>query len=563
MMQRSYRILAITITLLSIPLFAAAQTYFFQVEEQIVNIYWNADGTASIDYVFVFTNGDGVSPIDYVDIGLPNDKYARDLIFADINGMPISDIQESPYLTHGVALGLSEGAIEPGGTGTVHAFIGVVEDVIYPDDLDGDYASVVFIPSTFGSEFVYGNTDYTVVYHLPQGVQPHEPRWHAAPTGFPDEPETGIDDEGRITYLWHNPDGNAYSEYTFGASFPTAYIPTESVVRPSIWVPVAALISSSLAFAPCAGFAIIIAVITIFAFRSSKRRKQQYLPPVIAIEGHGIKRGLTAIEAAILMEQPLDKILTMILFSVIKKDAASVISRDPLKLQNADPVPEDLHTYEIDFLTALQIPSAYERKKALQNMMVALVKSISQKMKGFDRKETIAYYKNIIDRAWIDVEAAGTPEVKTLKFDEVLQWTMLDRDYEARTERLFRDQMVILPQWWGRYNPGYTHSITPSQQNQPPGFTSPKTVSLPHLPGSDFAAGLVNSAQDFSANTIGSIAGFTTAITKITNPIPKSSYASSRGSSGKRSSFSGGSSCACACVCACAGCACACAGGGR
>ena len=563
MMQRSYRILAITITLLSIPLFAAAQTYFFQVEEQIVNIYWNADGTASIDYVFVFTNGDGVSPIDYVDIGLPNDKYARDLIFADINGMPISDIQESPYLTHGVALGLSEGAIDSGGTGTVHAFIGVVEDVIYPDDLDGDYASVVFIPSTFGSEFVYGNTDYTVVYHLPQGVQPHEPRWHPAPTGFPDEPETGIDDEGRITYSWHNPDGNAYTEYTFGASFPTAYIPAESVVRPSIWVPIAALISSSLAFAPCAGFAIIVAVITIFAFRSSKRRKQQYLPPVIAIEGHGIKRGLTAVEAAILMEQPLDKILTMILFSVIKKDAASVISRDPLKLQNADPEPEDLHTYEIDFLTALQIPSAYERKKALQNMMVALVKSISQKMKGFDRKETIAYYNNIIDRAWTDVEAAGTPEVKTLKFDEVLQWTMLDRDYEARTERLFRDQMVILPQWWGRYNPGYTHSITPSQQNQPPGFTSPKTVSLPHLPGSDFAAGLVNSAQDFSANTIGSIAGFTTAITKITNPIPKSSYASSRGSSGKRSSFSGGSSCACACVCACAGCACACAGGGR
>jgi len=563
MMQRSYRILAITITLLSIPLFAAAQTYFFQVDEQIVNIYWNTDGTASIDYVFVLTNGNGVSPIDYVDIGLPNDKYARDLIFADINGLPISDIQESPYLTHGVALGLKEYAIDPGETGTVHAFFGVVEEVIYPDDIDGDYASVVFIPSTFGSEFVYGNTDYTVVYHLPQGVMPHEPRWHAAPTGFPDEPETGLDDEGRITYLWHNPNGNAYSQYTFGASFPTAYILAESVVRPSIWVPVAALVSSSLAFAPCVGFVIIVAVITIFAFRSSKRRKQQYLPPVIAIEGHGIKRGLTAVEAAILMEQPLDKILTMILFSVIKKGAASVISRDPLKLQNADPKPEDLHTYEIDFLTALQIPSAYERKKALQNMLVALVKRISQKMKGFDRKQTIAYYNNIIDRAWTEVEAAGTPEVKSLKFDDVLQWTMLDRDYEARTERLFRDQIVILPQWWGRYQPGYTRSITPSQQNQPTGFTSPKTVSIPHLPGSDFAAGLVNSVQDFSANTIGSIAGFTTAITKITNPIPKSSYTSSRGSSGKRRSFSSGSSCACACACACAGCACACAGGGR
>ena len=380
-MQRYYRILAITIFLLFIPITAAAQTYFFQVDEQIVNVFWNADGTASIDYVFVFTNGSGVSPIDYVDIGLPNDNYARDLIFADVNGTPITDIQESPYLTHGIALGLKEGAIDPGETGTVHAFIGVVEDVIYPDDLDENYASVVFIPSTFGSDYVNGNTDYTLVYHLPQGVQLEEPRWHPAPLGFPDEPEAGIDDEGRITYLWHNPAGNADTQYTFGASFPTAYIPAETVVRPPIWAPAAALISSLLAFAPFAGFAIIVAIFTIFAFRNSKRRKLQYLPPVISIEGHGIKRGLTAVEAAILMEQPLDKTLTMILFSVIQKGAASIISRDPLKLQNAEPLPDGLHTYEIDFLTAIQITSLTKRKTALQNMTVALVKSISQKMK--------------------------------------------------------------------------------------------------------------------------------------------------------------------------------------
>ena len=46
----------------------------------------------------------------------------------------------------------------------------------------------------------------------------------------------------------------------------------------------------------------------------SQRRKLQYLPPRIAIEGHGIKRGLTAVEAAILLGEPLDKVMTMILF---------------------------------------------------------------------------------------------------------------------------------------------------------------------------------------------------------------------------------------------------------
>ena len=57
-----------------------------------------------------------------------------------------------------------------------------------------------------------------------------------------------------------------------------------------------------------------------------KKRKLQYLPPKVSIEGHGIKRGLTAVEAAMLLEQPLDKVLTMILFAVVKKGAAEVVA---------------------------------------------------------------------------------------------------------------------------------------------------------------------------------------------------------------------------------------------
>ena len=35
---------------------------------------------------------------------------------------------------------------------------------------------------------------------------------------------------------------------------------------------------------------------------SGRSRKLKYFPPKISIEGHGIKRGLTAVEAGILME---------------------------------------------------------------------------------------------------------------------------------------------------------------------------------------------------------------------------------------------------------------------
>ena len=70
-----------------------------------------------------------------------------------------------------------------------------------------------------------------------------------------------------------------------------------------------------------------IAGLIVWGINSDRRRKLQYLPPKIAIEGHGIKRGLTAVEAGILMEETMDKIMTMILFGVLKKNAATVTSR--------------------------------------------------------------------------------------------------------------------------------------------------------------------------------------------------------------------------------------------
>jgi hypothetical protein len=81
----------------------------------------------------------------------------------------------------------------------------------------------------------------------------------------------------------------------------------------------------------------------------------KYLPPKIAVEGMGIKRGLTPVEVGILMEQPMDKILTMILFSSMQKEAAQIISRDPLEVKVEDTLPEDLRPYEKEFLEAFRL----------------------------------------------------------------------------------------------------------------------------------------------------------------------------------------------------------------
>jgi hypothetical protein len=296
------------------------------------------------------------------------------------------------------------------------------------------------------------------------------------------------------------------------------------------------------------GFFLLIFGVSIYgAVWAQRSRKLQYLPPKIAIEGMGIKRGLPAVEAGIMMEQPIDKILTMILFGAIKKNAAAVITKDPLQLQVVDPLPDGLNGYEKEFLFAFQESKLPERRRLLQTMLINLVKSITEKMKGFSRKETIAYYESIMKQAWQQVETAATPDVKMQAFDDNLDWTLLDNRFNDRTRNVFRTGPVFVPIWWNRYDPTFSPSA-PSIG----GGGQPISISRPNVPGADFAASMVNSVQGFAAGAVGDLTSFTGGITDRTNPIPSSS-----GGSGS----SGGHSCACAC--ACAGCACACAGGGR
>ncbi|HEY5730191.1 MAG TPA: hypothetical protein VIS72_09090, partial [Anaerolineales bacterium] len=213
-------------------------------------------------------------------------------------------------------------------------------------------------------------------------------------------------------------------------------------------------------------------------------------------------------------------------------------------------LPDGLHGYEVQFLKAFGEGNNKQRRDALKDMTVALVRSVSEKMKGFNRRETIAYYKSIMEKAWQQVEGADTPEVQSQLYDKNLEWTMLDKDYDDRTRRVFRGP-VFVPMWWGRYDPTFPRSAPASTGGSKPSVSMP---SVPRLPGSDFASSVAVGMQTFSQKVIGNVTDFTSRVTNVTNPPPKPS--ASRG--GGRG---GGSSCACAC--ACAGCACACAGGGR
>ncbi len=583
--MKKFRTILVSLLFLCIfllPVTVTAQSYNFEVPFHEVQVYIEEDGTISIQYIIEFQNRPNAPAIEFVDIGMPNRTYSMNNIKADIDGNAITDFESSDFAPNAFALVLGDQSIQAGQNATVSVWIPGVEDVLFPyDESDREnYVSFQFSPNWFDPDLDKStSTDYALTIILPPGVGNEEGVYYN-PENWPGSQEpTEIgrtEAEDRVYYYWFTDNANLHTQYIFGAAFPSQYVPAETLVTKPTEIEQNGTSSSPgfinwittalCANLPCAGFAIFF--IAIFGWGvyqgtvGNQKRKLKYLPPKMKIEGNGIKRGLTAVEAAIVMEQPMDKILTMILFGALKKEAAVVIQQEPLKLEVAEPLPEKLHPYEVDFLKAFDLPES-KRRTALQQLMVSLVNSVSTKMKGFSRKETIAYYESIMQKAWKMVEDSDTPEVKSENYNDTLEWTMLDQEYQDRTRRTFMGGPVFVPMWWPRYSPVYRRTIGGTVSNPVPAAVRTSTgggggkVSLPHIPGSDFAAGVINGTTGLAAGVVGNLTSFTNGVTTRTNPIPVSTSRSGGGG------FSGGGGSSCACACACAGCACACAGGGR
>lgn len=547
-----------------------AQDYRFELTRYDVQAVIEEDGSLTVFYEMDFKNANGAPPIDVVDLGLPSQGYELNKVKATINGNPVPKISYSPYV-EGVALELGENQIPAGGTGTVVATVTGITGVLFPYDQDDheNYVNFQFMPNFFHSDYDKSrNTDYTFSIVFPSGVGENDGVYYK-PKRWPGEiePNTFLTDINQLVmYEWKSDKANTHTEYTFGVAFPASAVPASAISTmqdnnktsdnniASMIVPILSCIL------PIAIIVFSIIVYNRSLSKANAAQKLNYLPPTLSVEGHGIKRGLTAVEAGILLQEPLDKILTMILFGLLKKEAVSVVMTDPLVIESAPNLPSDLYDYETEYILAFKQNDKSKQRNSLRLMIIDLVKSVERKMKGFSASETKSYYQSIVDRAWQAVEEAQTPEVKSAQFDHTLEWTMLDKDFSGRATRTFADIPVFLPRWWGRYDPtpsvGGGHMAAPAPKLS--GSSSQPIFSLPNLPGATFAASVMDRGSNMAKTIIGKPTDFSGSVRAITNPLPvTSSY------SGSSSSSSGGSSCACACACACAGCACACAGGGR
>ncbi|MCL7455258.1 MAG: hypothetical protein M8467_19655, partial [Anaerolineae bacterium] len=529
---------------------ALAQDYRFNLRQSIVHLFINPDGRVHIVYDLTIAADAGSDPLDVFDIGLPNNTYDLSEVSASIDGVSLDRVSDSPYIDTGIAVELGSQAIRPGQTGTLHVEA-TVRNMIFQDSDDSEYASLEFAPNYFSSDFVHGTTYLEVNFHFPPGVTSDEPRYHSQP--FTD---ARVEDN-RVIYTWADQDASGSQEYVFGASFPKVYL-EEGVVQTA---PAFSLNLDAICSSPVIWFIVIglgWAFFAVIGSRAQKRRKMRYLPPELAVEGTGIKRGLTAVEAAILLEAPLDRVMTMILFGLVKKRVVAVMSQKPLRLEVLKEQPEGakLRYYERRFLNAIKEDGTMAQGE-LRDLAIDLIGDVNKKLTGFSRSESKAYYRDIAARAWQQVEAADTPEVLGERWGEGLEWTMLEDDWDDRTREVFRDRPVVVPSWWWLYRPWAAHtspaggtSAGPIPAPAPSGGGTP--VTLPTLPGGDFANTVVTGIENAANTVVSGVESFTGKVTQTTNPPPKSSSSSSRG---------GGYSCACAC--ACAGCACACAGGGR
>jgi hypothetical protein len=602
-----------------------AQNYAFSVPELKMQVYVQTDGSVRIIYDITFDNFG--SPIDIVDIGLPHRDYNISNMSASINGLTLSDIRTSEFIDIGVEIHLGNQAIPSGSQGTLH-FEATMPGMVYQDTTNRENASLRITPTWFDSSSVRGTSYIAVAIHLPPGIEPDEALYQQEPFTA----KALFEDHTVVVWEWT--DRRATQAHIVGVSFPQRGM--TNVIRMTIidlvkaWLednPETALLLGAIAIGlaaflffrfsggtGCTVFAIlggglllifvaspitillaIPVLIALVIVNETKLRKKPktYLPPIAQVEGGGIKRGLTAPEAAVLLELPLNKILTLTVFGLLEKGLVELVKDDPLTVSVSAPFktwdnPDFrrssklrhkhrsdaaraagtvIHAYEDDFLDQLE----RNPKKAVASIdftkaVERLITSTATKMKSFDLSDTKEYYARVITRAMAQAQAIGEVEEREKYLDKYLPWVMMNETYPTVLTHRGHHYWPM----WAR--PVMGRSVVSSGMPAP----APPRSSGRSLPGRTSLGDVAGSFAGWAETTMGGLAGAIlpssmnlpnakggvvnlSGVDKVTGDVFQA--LSKASSSGRSGGGGGGRSCACACAgCACA---CACAGGGR
>ncbi len=543
-MVKNRELVAILFTVFALVPFActcSAQSRQYYLGQEWVKIWIHPDGSIDLFYNVSITLESGPS-IHYVLIGQPKsdftigqavDQYARSLSTTDASSG--SDYAAQVNFTEPLSAGQT----------VWFTLITNVTHMIYEDNKTN--VGMQFTPTWWSQARVL---DLRVSIVLPLGVNVSM----VGTSIYWDNASNETD--GRLSVFWERQNLEPNQKYSFGVSFPKEFVQNYDTQPPN------GSSTDLYSFVPyIMGFLFLIGFISILGVGISAASKKRYLSPQISMETLGIKHGLTAVEASYLLDLKPTKIVTEILYSLLKKRAVWVEATKPsLKLRimpdfqdKVGPSETPLTYYDTAFLKAIKGDGTLNEEKLAETVM-SLRDNTEGKMRGYCRKDTIEYYKSIVTKAWQQVEQAGTPELASNAYDEQLLWLLLDPNVKEQTQTAFQNRAFEPNPLWLWYWYGYTHYY-PNPIYKPSTAISTLPTKPPAIPGVEFANNVATSLESTANNIVVNIEKFANSII----PAPPSK------ASNEPTQHNATCVCAChacACACACVSCACACAGGG-
>ena len=377
---------------------ASAQDISFTLDDERLLVTVNKDGSVDLNYTFSFGN---VTYLDGVDIGLPNEHYnlltATATIVVGGEERRLTDIRESPFIDVGVAVEFDEDTMnEIVSAGEFELKFHVNNpQMVYRNEMREGTAGVVVRPTWFSEEFQTGPTArMNVTILLPEGMSNRsEVLWLESD---PFDPIYVDEATGRLAASWQfinvPPSQQASGAYDVGVGFPEHYV--DVVFDPPQGDLLGDLGELICLLMPLIIIAAIIGIVIVSA-RSANRRREDYFEPKMNVVGAGPRRDLTAVEAAVVAERPLEMVATMILFGLERKGMVKVLSDERLmKLQRL--VDRGEHEYETNYMLAITADGTLDRV-LLRHALVQLINETSKKLKGFDLDATRRYYEGIAE----------------------------------------------------------------------------------------------------------------------------------------------------------------------
>jgi hypothetical protein len=529
----------------SLIVLVSAQGITYSVNQEWTRLEINYDGSINIFYNITFQYLSG-SPQGIFTLGLPRTGFQIQAV-EDASGASL-EYGNSVYPQVGIDITLKKPIILNQPIGFV--VYATVPNMVFPDDTNPGNEGIQFFPSTF--EGALGTEDLRLQITLPPGVQASEVKY---PTNLPFD-NVFLTSDNRTAVYWERPTWQAGQTFTAGVSFPETYVSPAPSPTPT---PQGGgnLNFASIVFGIIGFFVVAIIIVAVLIGLS----KVAYTKPQVSVEALGANRTLTAVEAAMVLDQKPIRILTMILYGLILKHLVRVVQTEPLlKLEKVQKPPEQTPVqpryYEIDYLSAIR-PDGTLNEKTLALTYRGLVTTVNQRLGGYSREDTVNYYKSIVNTAWKQVTNVQTPELKGDALNQNIDWLLSDQKFDDQFVKMFPPGTIITPRpewyWYWNIPRGPGGPFSPSTTT--PSTSIPSTPAKPTTsPGQDFANAVVLNLQSASNNMVKNIQDFANQLIPFKQSSPTNQPINRQ-------------SCvcachACACACACVSCACACAGGG-